>query len=84
MGSEMCIRDRMEAAIVETGPETVAMIIAEPVQNAGGAFVPPDGYWTGSAMIIATVSGPVSTIAASISATRRAVRAASSSGGSAR
>src|SRR5829696_7756555 len=25
-----------EAAIVEAGPETVAMIIAEPVQNAGG------------------------------------------------
>ena len=23
------------------------MIIAEPVQNAGGAFVPPDGYWAG-------------------------------------
>ena len=25
------------------GPETVAMIIAEPVQNAGGCLVPPDG-----------------------------------------
>jgi adenosylmethionine-8-amino-7-oxononanoate aminotransferase len=32
---------------VETGPETVAMIIAEPVQNAGGALVPPEGYWAG-------------------------------------
>src|SRR3954469_6557071 len=28
--------DEMEHAIVEAGPETVAMIIAEPVQNAGG------------------------------------------------
>ena len=37
----------MERAIVETGPETVAMIIAEPVQNAGGCLVPPDGYWPG-------------------------------------
>jgi adenosylmethionine-8-amino-7-oxononanoate aminotransferase len=37
----------MERAIVETGPETVAMIIAEPVQNAGGCLVPPDGYWAG-------------------------------------
>jgi adenosylmethionine-8-amino-7-oxononanoate aminotransferase len=37
----------MERTIVETGPETVAMIIAEPVQNAGGALVPPDGYWAG-------------------------------------
>jgi adenosylmethionine-8-amino-7-oxononanoate aminotransferase len=36
-----------EAAIVEAGPETVAMIIAEPVQNAGGCLVPPDGYWAG-------------------------------------
>jgi adenosylmethionine-8-amino-7-oxononanoate aminotransferase len=39
--------DEMEAAIVETGPETVAMIIAEPVQNAGGCLVPPEGYWPG-------------------------------------
>src|SRR5215217_3923520 len=37
----------MERAIVEAGPETVAMIIAEPVQNAGGCLVPPDGYWAG-------------------------------------
>ena len=37
----------MEEAIVEAGPETVAMIIAEPVQNAGGCLVPPDGYWAG-------------------------------------
>jgi adenosylmethionine-8-amino-7-oxononanoate aminotransferase len=37
----------MERAIVETGPETVAMIIAEPVQNAGGALLPPEGYWAG-------------------------------------
>jgi adenosylmethionine-8-amino-7-oxononanoate aminotransferase len=39
--------EEMERAIVETGPETVAMIIAEPVQNAGGALVPPEGYWAG-------------------------------------
>ena len=39
--------DEMERAIVEAGPETVAMIIAEPVQNAGGCLVPPDGYWAG-------------------------------------
>ena len=39
--------EEMERTIVEAGPETVAMIIAEPVQNAGGAFVPPDGYWAG-------------------------------------
>ena len=35
----------IEAAVLEEGPETVAMIIAEPVQNVGGVMVPPDGYW---------------------------------------
>jgi adenosylmethionine-8-amino-7-oxononanoate aminotransferase len=45
----LCARllDELERTIVETGPETVAMIIAEPVQNAGGCLVPPDGYWPG-------------------------------------
>jgi adenosylmethionine-8-amino-7-oxononanoate aminotransferase len=37
----------MEQAIVEADPATVAMIIAEPVQNAGGCLVPPEGYWAG-------------------------------------
>src|SRR5207248_744112 len=32
---------------VSAGPETVAMVIMEPVQNAGGAFTPPEGYWRG-------------------------------------
>ena len=35
----------VEEAILEEGPETVAMVIAEPVQNGRGALVPPDGYW---------------------------------------
>ncbi len=35
----------VEAAIVEQGPETVSMVIAEPVQNGRGALVPPEGYW---------------------------------------
>jgi adenosylmethionine-8-amino-7-oxononanoate aminotransferase len=39
--------DDLESAIVQAGPQTVAMVIAEPVQNAGGALTPPAGYWQG-------------------------------------
>jgi adenosylmethionine-8-amino-7-oxononanoate aminotransferase len=39
--------DDLEAAIVQAGPETVAMVIMEPVQNAGGSFTPPAGYCQG-------------------------------------
>jgi len=35
----------VEEAIAAEGPETVAMLIAEPVQNGRGALVPPEGYW---------------------------------------
>ena len=35
----------VEEMIVTEGPETVAMVIAEPVQNGRGALVPPGGYW---------------------------------------
>ena len=37
----------LEDAIVQAGPETVAMVIMEPVQNAGGSFTPPARYWRG-------------------------------------
>jgi adenosylmethionine-8-amino-7-oxononanoate aminotransferase len=33
------------AAIEEEGPETIAAVFAEPVQNSRGALVPPEGYW---------------------------------------
>lgn len=39
--------DDLETTIEQAGPETVAMVIMEPVQNAGGAFLPPEGYWAG-------------------------------------
>jgi adenosylmethionine-8-amino-7-oxononanoate aminotransferase len=39
--------DDLECAIEQEGPETVAMVIFEPVQNAGGAFTPPAGYFAG-------------------------------------
>ncbi len=36
--------DEVERLIEFEGPETVAAIIMEPVQNSGGAIVPPPGY----------------------------------------
>jgi hypothetical protein len=35
----------IEDRILWEGPETVAAIYLEPVQNAGGCFVPPEGYF---------------------------------------
>ena len=37
----------VEATILEAGATEVAMLIAEPVQNSGGSFMPPAGYWQG-------------------------------------
>jgi adenosylmethionine-8-amino-7-oxononanoate aminotransferase len=37
--------DAIEQRILFEGPETVSAVILEPVQNAGGCFTPPDGYW---------------------------------------
>ena len=34
-----------EEEILRQGPHEVGLIIAEPVQNGGGALCPPDGYW---------------------------------------
>jgi len=46
-GERPDLLEELEDTIVAEGPETIAMIIAEPVQNAGGALVPPEGYWAG-------------------------------------
>jgi adenosylmethionine-8-amino-7-oxononanoate aminotransferase len=37
--------DAIEEAILFEGPDTVAAVILEPVQNGGGCFVPQDGYF---------------------------------------
>jgi adenosylmethionine-8-amino-7-oxononanoate aminotransferase len=37
----------LDSAIQQAGPETVAIVIMEPVQNAGGSFMPPAGYFQG-------------------------------------
>ena len=36
---------QIEEAILREGPETIAAVFLEPVQNAGGCFTPPPGYW---------------------------------------
>jgi adenosylmethionine-8-amino-7-oxononanoate aminotransferase len=37
--------DRIEQQILLEGPETVAAVFLEPVQNSGGCFPPPAGYF---------------------------------------
>jgi adenosylmethionine-8-amino-7-oxononanoate aminotransferase len=37
--------DEIERTIVSEGPDTVAAVFLEPLQNTGGCFVPPPGYF---------------------------------------
>jgi hypothetical protein len=37
--------DSIEAAILSEGPDTVGAVFLEPVQNAGGTYLPPAGYF---------------------------------------
>ncbi|MCW2539047.1 MAG: putative aminotransferase [Frankiales bacterium] len=37
--------DQIETAIIMEGPESVAAVFLEPVQNSGGCFPPPPGYF---------------------------------------
>lgn len=43
--AELPCVEAIVAAIEEEGPETIAAVFAEPVQNSRGALVPPEGYW---------------------------------------
>jgi adenosylmethionine-8-amino-7-oxononanoate aminotransferase len=44
-GCTWACADEVERTIEAEGPESVAAIIMEPVQNSGGCIVPPDGYY---------------------------------------
>jgi adenosylmethionine-8-amino-7-oxononanoate aminotransferase len=39
--------DDLEETIEAAGPDEVALVVMEPVQNAGGCFTPPAGYFAG-------------------------------------
>ena len=42
--AQQCAHD-IERAIEIEGPDTVAAVFLEPVQNSGGCFTPPEGYF---------------------------------------
>ncbi|MFL5916069.1 MAG: aspartate aminotransferase family protein [Gaiellaceae bacterium] len=39
--------EELERTILEMDPDTVCLVHMEPIQNAGGSFVAPAGYWRG-------------------------------------
>ncbi len=41
----LAVADEIEERIRFEGPDTVAAVFLEPVQNAGGCLVPPEGYF---------------------------------------
>jgi 4-aminobutyrate--pyruvate transaminase len=46
-------------SIVKEGPETIAAMIAEPVQGAGGVILPPEGYFDAICRVLARYGIPL-------------------------
>jgi adenosylmethionine-8-amino-7-oxononanoate aminotransferase len=44
-GCTLQCADEIDGIVRNEGPETVAAVILEPVQNSGGSIVPPEGYF---------------------------------------
>ncbi|MEP6661349.1 MAG: aspartate aminotransferase family protein [Acidimicrobiales bacterium] len=44
-GCTLRCADDIEQRILMEGPDTVAAVFLEPLQNSGGGFKPPAGYW---------------------------------------
>lgn len=44
---------KLEAQILEEGPETIAAFIGEPVLGTGGIVPPPEGYWEAIQTVLA-------------------------------
>ena len=44
-GCTLRCADDLALRIEMEGPDSVAAVFMEPVQNTGGAFTPPEGYW---------------------------------------
>jgi adenosylmethionine-8-amino-7-oxononanoate aminotransferase len=44
-GCTLQCADEIDGIVQNEGPETVAAVILEPVQNSGGSIVPPEGYF---------------------------------------
>src|SRR5262245_64799012 len=44
-GCTLRCADEIDDIVKNEGPETVAAVILEPVQNSAGSIVPPEGYF---------------------------------------
>ena len=47
--------DNLDALIEKEGAETIAAMIAEPVQGAGGVILPPEGYFDAIGRVLDTL-----------------------------